>query len=205
MAEPPEPQQISLRDRQKARIRADIHRAALHLFAERGFDAVTTEEIAAAAGIGHSTYFRYVANKSDLLLGALHSGGAAIVANLERRPPDEAAESALAQSILERSRTFTTDEDSIRHWRTAIRGAPHLLDRVALIEPPDRARLVELVTARIGTSTPDDLRAALLVHTLLAAAEFAYQRWLSSDDPAGPTLHHLTERALDGVRNQCWR
>lgn len=205
MAESRREHRPTLRDRQKAQIRADIQRAALHLFAERGFEAVTTEDIAAAAGIGHSTYFRYVPNKSDLLLGALHGGGAAIVENLERRPPDESAEAALAQAILERSRAFAADEDSIRHWRTAIRGAPQLLDRVALIGPHDRARLVELVADRIGAPTPDDLRAGLLVHTLLAAAEFAYQRWLFSDDPAGPTLHRLTERALDGVRYHCWR
>ena len=38
----------SLRDRQRAQIRADIRRAAFRLFIERGYDAVTTEEIASA-------------------------------------------------------------------------------------------------------------------------------------------------------------
>ena len=37
---------LSLRDRQRAQVHADIRRAAFRLFAAKGFDAVTTEQIA---------------------------------------------------------------------------------------------------------------------------------------------------------------
>ncbi|MFC4374281.1 TetR/AcrR family transcriptional regulator [Nocardia halotolerans] len=61
---------------------------------------MTTEDIAAAAGIGHSTYFRYVTSKDDLLLGALRRAGAAIFDSLRARPADEAPEAALCQASL---------------------------------------------------------------------------------------------------------
>lgn len=51
---------MSLRERQRALIRGEIQRAAFTLFARDGFDAVTTDQIAAEAGISPSTYFRHV-------------------------------------------------------------------------------------------------------------------------------------------------
>lgn len=195
----------SLRDRQKAQIRGDIQRAAVRLFAERGFDAVTTEEIAAAAGIGHSTYFRYVTSKEDLLLGTLRRAGAAIVDNLQARPPSESAEEALCQASLRWSRAFIAEEEALDNWRAAVRAAPHVLDRAAMIGPFERAQLTKLLGDRMGARPDEDLRPGLLVHTMLAAAEFALLRWLENDDPRGPTLHQLTEQALEGARTQCWK
>lgn len=195
----------SLRDRQKAQIRGDIQRAAVRLFAERGFDAVTTEEIAAAAGIGHSTYFRYVTSKEDLLLGILRRAGAAIVDNLQARPRSESAEEALCQASLRWSRAFIAEEEALGNWRAAIRAAPHVLDRVAVVGPFERAQLTTLLGDRMGARSDEDIRPGLLVHTVLAAAEFAFLRWLDNDDPSGPTLHQLTEQALEGTRNQCWK
>lgn len=53
----------SLRDRRRAELLLQIQHTAHELFAERGFDAVTTEDIAAAAGISISTYFRHAPTK----------------------------------------------------------------------------------------------------------------------------------------------
>src|SRR6478672_12982937 len=77
---------MSLRERQRLQVRADLQRAAFELFARDGFDAVTTEQIAAAAGVSPSTYFRHVRSKEDLLLEPVHEGGAGIVALVEQRP-----------------------------------------------------------------------------------------------------------------------
>ncbi|MFC4374199.1 TetR family transcriptional regulator [Nocardia halotolerans] len=195
----------SLRDRQKAQIRADIQRAAVRLFAERGFDAVTTQEIAATAGVGHSTYFRYVTSKEDLLLGILRRAGAAIVANLQARPRNESAEEALCQASLRWSQAFVAEEEALDYWRTAIRTAPQALDRVSVVGRSERAQLTELVGDRMGARPDEDIRPGLLVHTVLAAAEFAFLRWLDNDDPRDPTLHQLTEQAFEGTRTQCWK
>ncbi|UGT42388.1 TetR/AcrR family transcriptional regulator [Nocardia yamanashiensis] len=194
---------MSLRERQRRQIRAEIQRAAFELFARSGFDEVTTEQIAAAAGVSASTYFRHVRSKEDLLLDPVREGGAGLALLLEERPGDEPADIALAQAILTRSATLTPAD--LEQWRAAFRTAPHLLDRVALVTVEHRERLVELVAQRMSRDPETDGNPGLLVHLMLAAAEFGYLQWLRRPDQPGASLRVCVEGAVDAVRGERWR
>lgn len=51
-----------------ARTRARLQEVALRLFTAHGFDAVTVEQVAAAAGVSHMTFFRHFPTKEAVLL-----------------------------------------------------------------------------------------------------------------------------------------
>lgn len=57
-----------LRERQKAQTRADIRAAALELFAEHGYEATTVAQIADAANVSHTTFFRYFQSKEQVII-----------------------------------------------------------------------------------------------------------------------------------------
>ena len=60
--------QVSLRERKKARTRATIREHALRLFREQGYQSTTIDQIAGAAEVSPSTFFRYFPTKEDVVL-----------------------------------------------------------------------------------------------------------------------------------------
>lgn len=209
---PPEPQpptsepaaaSTDLRERRRQAVRLDLERAAVRLAAEHGYQAVTTEQVAAAAGVSHRTLFRHVGTKEELVLGSLLRGGRAIVHHLEERPPSEPVDLALQRAVLARIDAFDVDEDGVRAWRTAVLGAPELLERLALIGAADRARLVEMVAVRMDDG-PES--AELLVALLLAAAQQAFATWLRSGDSSdgARSLRAETEHAFAFLGTWPW-
>ncbi len=194
---------LSLRDRQRARVVADIHRAAFELIAERGFDDVTTDEIAMAAGISPRTFFRYVATKDDLLLATVRERGALVMAIIESRPATEAPDVALTKSLLKL--TQTVDEFDVKAWRRAILNAPDQLAKVGLTPVEDMDGIVELIAARMGVDPELDGRPGLLVHLALAAGNYGFQRWLRHPVSDERPLSQYVAEALEAVRSRRWR
>ena len=194
--------QESLRERQRAQIRADILRAALRLFIERGYDAVTTEEIATAAGVSPRTFFRHVPTKEELLLGPVRHGGAAIVRFLEERPAAESPDIALINAIITRTRSF--DQADCEEWREALQVVPDLLDKVTVHTPAEKERAMKLIGERMGASSDTDLRPGLLVHLAFAAADFAFQQWVRQSTKKPRALDLYVTEALEAVKSPHW-
>jgi AcrR family transcriptional regulator len=79
-----------LRERKKEQTRRRIAEVALRLFDERGYDAVTVNEVAEAAGVAKVTLFAYFPSKDSLVLDGVKEDTAAIVAGRGDRPPLQA-------------------------------------------------------------------------------------------------------------------
>lgn len=172
----------SLRDRRRAELLSHIQHTAHQLFAERGFATVTTEAIAAAAGVSISTYFRHAPTKEGLLVDPIQQLLAEIVDRYGARPPHESAAEAMIRVFVTYAKNAA--DLGLDTWYQAILTAPHLMSASALISENDHQKFVDDVASRMGVDPAGDTRPALLVHTTLATVQFILRRWISADaDP----------------------
>jgi AcrR family transcriptional regulator len=75
-----------LRERKKKQTREEIASAAMKLFTERGFDAVTVAEVAEAAGVSEKTVFNYFQAKEDLVFPEGEARWEALLESIRTRP-----------------------------------------------------------------------------------------------------------------------
>jgi AcrR family transcriptional regulator len=137
MPSPDERPALGLRERKKARTRAEIQRHALRLFRERGYEATAVSQIAEAAEVSESTFFRYFPTKEDVVLWDEFDP---LIFDAFRAQP---AGSSPIQALRGALRDVLT--------RTSAAQRAELRERVALLlsVPPLRATLVDQIDGPI--------------------------------------------------------
>src|SRR5579863_6613770 len=88
--------------------RGRLGQAAFELFAERGFEQVTVAEIAERAGLTERTFFRYFADKREVLFAGTEAFAETVVRALGAAPTSLSALGAV-NSALEPLSNFFTD------------------------------------------------------------------------------------------------
>src|SRR3954451_21432888 len=81
--------------------RLELERVAFALFAERGFDETTVEDIAAAAGISRRTFFRYFSSKNDVVWGEFDAGLRPLADSLAAAATDQPWMDALRVAVVD--------------------------------------------------------------------------------------------------------
>ncbi|MFG1922949.1 TetR family transcriptional regulator [Cryptosporangium sp. NPDC048952] len=90
----------SLRERRRLATSAEIEAAAFELFAERGSEHTTVDDIAAAAGVSPRTFFRYFPTKEDAVLGVKRDFYAAVSEHMFPRADDPGGAAAVGLGEL---------------------------------------------------------------------------------------------------------
>ncbi|MQY38200.1 hypothetical protein SRB17_62100 [Streptomyces sp. RB17] len=124
-------EEIGLRERKKRRMYQDVSDIAVRLFLERGFDAVSVAEVAAAAGISKPTLFRYFPAKEDLVLHRIadHEAEAARVVAGAADPVDALRRHFLAGLERRDPVTGLNDHPQVLAFHTLLYGTPALVAR----------------------------------------------------------------------------
>jgi AcrR family transcriptional regulator len=154
-------------------VRRRLERAALELFAERGFDGTTTEQIAARAGVTERTFFRHFPDKREVLFASedelrevTTAALAAAPRGLEPLPTLRAALHGVVP-LIERNRPLAMMRAPI------IAASPALMER----EHAKTAALTDLVARALQERGVDERAALLAARVGMAAFATAIRRW----------------------------
>ncbi|MDH6284367.1 TetR family transcriptional regulator [Prescottella agglutinans] len=183
----------SLTERRKAQTQIEISRRAAELFSARGASSVTAEEIAAAAGIGLRTFYRYFRTKEDAVSPLLAGGVTNWITYLTEEA--DASEATSVGQALERAtrRALTPSEDVTEEMLQWTRGLLRTVnDEPALhavwlrVQHDSEEGLVAALTPLMGPDA-DPLTVRLVAAAANAAMRIAVETWAATDAPtSGP-------------------
>jgi AcrR family transcriptional regulator len=163
MHSPPDSERPGLRERKKAKTRAAIQAHALRLFLTQGYHETTVEQIADAAEVSPSTFFRYFPSKEDVVL--YDEFDPTLMAALSAQPselsPVAAFRRALRQVYKEQP-SEATEREQQRH--ALVRAVPELRARMVDGLVSGLELLTDALAQRTGRPRDD-----IAVRTLAAA------------------------------------
>jgi len=168
-----------LRERHRRRTAADLEEAALALFCERGFDAVTIDDIAAAADVSRRTFFRYYGSKEDVILSDHPKRLDELQAALDRRPADEAALTALRHAILSLAGTYEEQREHMLRRFRLMTTTPALEARSLCLQRNWETSVTAMLATRMDVDPAKDLRPGVVAATTMAAMRVATANWLA--------------------------
>ena len=202
-----------LRGRPEATSALAIERASFALFAERGFDATTLDDIAAAVGVTRRTLFRYYQSKNDIPWGGFDTTLTRFRDVLDSQPDDLPLARAVHRAVLQFNEFPADASPSHRYRMRLILTTPELQAHSALRYAQWRQVIARYAARRLRLSV-EDLFPQTVGHVSLALAISAYETWLRMDhvdlsvllDEAMSTLiDYLGSDRHAGASTEPWR
>lgn len=190
-----EPTDDGLRERHRRRTLARLEEAALRLFAERGYDAVTVDDIATEADVSRRTFFRYFASKEEVLFTDHPRRLAELRQALSERPPDEPPLTALRRAFMSLACRYEDERERLLRRATIMSETPSLQARSLAHQRAGEQAVTELMAEWLGVDATADLRPAVVAATTLATLRVAVTAWLAGGGQAD--LSRLVNEALD--------
>lgn len=169
--------------------------AALRLFAERGFDETTVDDIAAAAGVSRRTFFRYFDSKVAVLWQDFDNEVVALRAALDATPADVPVMDAIRRAVVRVNRSRADDLPELRVRMSLLTAVPALHASAAVHYDAWERVVADFVARRVGQPA-DALHPLAVGMATLAACRAAYDVWLRQDDDDLTTFLDRALRAL---------
>jgi len=166
-------------------MREELGRIAIGLFADRGFDNVTVDDIVAAAGTSPRTFFRYFATKDEVVLDYERRVQERLVVALQARPPAEGAVEALRQAYIATSHVEPGDRERVLQRGRILESAPALRARANGERLADDQPLLEHVADRLGADA-NDVRVRVIVAAMGAVAASEFRAWVDGGGRGDP-------------------
>jgi AcrR family transcriptional regulator len=178
--------ELGLRERKKLKTREEIAAAAMRLFRERGFDAVTVAEIAREADVSEKTVFNYFPAKEDLILHRGQEKTEALIEAIRELTPGGSVVTPFRRATEELLDAIESEPvESIVAIPRLVMASHTLRERLFLGWEQEAAALTPAIAEALELE-PDDLVAAVMARTLSWTHRLifraAFSRLLAGED-----------------------
>lgn len=175
--------------------RQRLERAALELFAEQGYDSTTVVQIADRAGLTKSSFFRYFADKREVLAAGQEILADLFAEGIRATDPSATPMECVRAALQSAAVVFTPLRHQIAPLRRSVVAANSELRERELLK---LARLVTVLTDALRARGTDETVAHLAAEIGMLAFGIAFARWSSLDafTPFGPIVDSALEELL---------
>jgi AcrR family transcriptional regulator len=174
--------------------RGRLEQAAFALYGERGFEQTTVAEIAQRAGLTERTFFRYFADKREVLFWGAGALQDLLVSTVAAAPAAVAPLTAVAMALDAAGAILQQRRASVRQRQTVIAANAELRER-ELIKLATLATAITAALRRRGVREP---AASLTAEAGIAVFRVAVDRWIN--ETAQRDLSHVIRESLDELK-----
>jgi AcrR family transcriptional regulator len=172
-----------------------LEEAALELFGERGYEGTTVADIAERAGLSKRTFFRYFADKREVLFSGSEIFEATVLGGVREAPKKASPLDAVAAGLGASADLFASRADRVAERQAILDANPELHER----ERAKFARLSGSIAAALGERGVKEPAARLAADAGMSILHVAFGRWAA--DPQGQDLHALLDEALAELKS----
>lgn len=159
-----------------------LRAAAIELFGEIGYEQTTVAAIAERAGLTARTFFRYFADKREVLFNGSEHLQQAMVDALTKAPAKASAMDAIAAALAKAGDFFDADRRPFARLRSKVIAAnPDLRER-ELIKLTTLSEALTRTLRKRGVEEPD---ASLAAEAGIAVFRIAFAQWVSKSERRG--------------------
>lgn len=180
--------------RWEANARGRLEQAALELYVEQGFEQTTVAEIARRAGLTERTFFRYFADKREVLFWGAGSLREILVSSVASAPDSLAPIDAIVAALVAAAPVFQERREYARRRHVVIAANAGLQERELIKLASLSAALADALRRR-GVRDPS---ASLTAEVGIAIFKIAFERWV--DETGEEDLAQLIRESLDELK-----
>jgi AcrR family transcriptional regulator len=171
----------SIQERKQELVRTAIWEAATDLFAEKGYDETTVDDIAQKAGVSRRSFFRYFSSKSDLMAQGVAGYATYITGAILTCPPGSSPAEIFRWTVLQVAKQCAANPGTRKIMAIA---AKYPAARAAhQARTPELQERVEAAYAsRCGRGSEGDLTPSVLTALTLSVLSVVFHAWFERGD-----------------------
>lgn len=170
----------TLQARKQKLVRDAIWDAAIDLFAEKGFDRTTVEEIAEAAGVSRRSFFRYFKSKDDLLAQGIITFGLALSEAIKVCPASLTLLATVRHTVVEVATAAAAQPRTRKIIRIAESSTSARQAQMSRL-PEAEDCVAEAFAVCLNVGLDDDLRPRLLASLTFSMMDMTIRLWMKNE------------------------